>query len=349
MINLVVNETRKLIFRKSFYVYLALIFVLTLAAGSLQVYFSQQSAEYTVEENGKSVTKTLKKDEPLFTFDDEGKPVTNLEDAMLLSRDRYLIASKKEKLEYPEELKSAKNELAYYEKYYESGVTPITSNNGGQSAGSFFASLAGMLSIVNMVVVIVASISVASEFSDGTIKLLLIRPFKRSQILLSKFIVCLLFGAFVTLFTMLSAGIVGLILFPVQSFMLPASASLGAVSAIKAAGMLAATNYLLIVFYSAISLMISAVFRSQALAVGIGMLTVFASSIINGMLMIAIPKWPILKWSIFNLLNVNTFSQGGVMPGELSLMQTSIALLGYSLVIYLATTFIFKKRDIALT
>ncbi|TFJ45490.1 hypothetical protein CKN80_07475 [Carnobacterium divergens] len=349
MINLVVNETRKLIFRKSFYVYLGLIFVLTLAAGSLQVYFSQQSAEYTVEENGKSVTKTLEKDEPLFTFDDEGKPVTNLEDAMLLSRDRYLMASKKEKLDYPEELKSAKNELAYYEKYYESGATPITSNNGGQSAGSFFAGLAGMLSIVNMVVVIVASISVASEFSDGTIKLLLIRPFKRSQILLSKLIVCLLFGAFITLFTMLSAGIVGLILFPIQSFMLPASASLGAVSAIKAAGMLAATNYLLIVFYSAISLMISAVFRSQALAVGIGMLTVFASTIINGMLMIAIPKWPILKWSIFNLLNVNTFSQGGVMPGELSLMQTSIALLGYSVVIYLVTMFIFKKRDIALT
>lgn len=349
MMNLVVNEVRKLIFRKSFYIYLGLIFSMIVAAGSLQVYFSQQASEYTVEENGKAVTKTLEKDQPLFTFKDNGEPVTKLEDAMLLSRDRYLIASKKEKLDNPEELKNAKNELAYYEKYYESGITPITSNNGGQSAGAFFASLAGMLSIVNMVVVIVASISVASEFSDGTIKLLLIRPFKRSQILLSKFIVCLLFGAFITLFTMISAGLVGLLLFPIQSFMLPASASLGAVSAFKAAGMLAATNYLLIIFYSGVALMISAVFRSQALAVGIGMLTVFASSIINGMLMMAIPKWPILKWSIFNLLNVNTFSQGGVMPGELSLMQTSIALLGYSLVIYLVTMFIFKKRDIALT
>ena len=55
-----------------------------------------------------------------------------------------------------------------------------------------------VLSLVTIFAVIIAADSVAGEFSTGTIKLLLIRPWSRSKILLSKYISLLLFILFFT-------------------------------------------------------------------------------------------------------------------------------------------------------
>ena len=353
MINLVINESRKLIFRRSFIVYLIIIFGLVALVGGINKYaYSLNSNEYFEQkagDEGEPVKKTIKKGIPVFTYSEDGKPVTTLEEAVKIRRSNLLAAQAKEKEDYPNEIAYAQKELDYYEAYLKKGVTPITTNNGGESAGSFFSSLGGILSIVNMLVVVVASMMVASEFSDGTIKLLLTRPHKRSQILLSKLIVCLLFAAFVTLFTMVAAGIVGAILFPVQSFMLPASTMLGTMSALKAGFVLAGTNYLLMVLYISVALMISAVFRSQALAVGIAMLMVFSSSIINTFLSLLIPKWEPLKWIVFNLLNINELGRGNSIPGDISLVAAGIGLLLYSILIYMLTVYLFKKRDVALT
>lgn len=350
MIHLVVNEVRKLVFKRSFVVYLILIFAMTGIAGLTLKYSSETNSNvYYIDKNGESVEKHIKKGVPIFTYAEDGSPVTSIEKATTLSRDRYLLLKSSGKESYPNELEYAKNELDYYEVYLRRGITPITTNNGGESAGSFFAKFGGILSVVNMLVVIVASVSVASEFSGGTIKLLLIRPYKRSQILLSKLLVCLLFAGFVTLFTLISAAIIGAILFPVQSFMLPASAAQGGVSALKSALMLAGTNYLLLILYVNVALMISAVFRSQALAVGIGMLMLFSSSMINAVLSMLIPKFEPLKWVVFNLLSINDLGNGLSIPGDLSLWQAGVGLLAYSAVIYFIAYYIFKKRDVALS
>lgn len=350
MMNLVVNEIRKLVFRRSFIVYLVMLFALVGLVGVLVKYsYNFNSDEYYVEENGVSVQKFVEKGTPIFGFRDDNTPITSLEERTTISRDNYLAVQANRDESYPNELISAKKELDYYEVYLRQGIVPITTNNGGESAGAFFAGMGGMLSVVNMVVVIVASMIVASEFNGGTIKLLLIRPYKRSQILFSKLIVCLLFAAFVTVFTMISAAIIGMLLFPIQSFMLPASISTGGTSALKAGFILGLTNYLLLIVYTSIALMISAVFRSQALAVGIGMLVVFSSSLINVFLSMLIPKLEPLKWLIFNLLNVNDLGKGFAIPGELSLLQTSIGLLVYSGLFYLIADYIFKKRDVALS
>ena len=55
-----------------------------------------------------------------------------------------------------------------------------------------------LLVLVTLFTVIVSAESVAGEFSSGTIKLLLIRPWTRSKILLSKYISLLLFALFFT-------------------------------------------------------------------------------------------------------------------------------------------------------
>ncbi len=57
------------------------------------------------------------------------------------------------------------------------------------------------INIVTIFAVVIAAETVAGEFSSGTIKLLLIRPWSRSKILLSKYLTLLLFAVlFMALF-----------------------------------------------------------------------------------------------------------------------------------------------------
>ena len=79
------------------------------------------------------------------------------------------------------------------------------------------------------------------------------------------------------------------------------------------------------------------------------MLMVFSSSIINTFLSLLIPKWEPLKWIVFNLLNINELGRGNSIPGDISLVAAGIGLLLYSILIYMLTVYLFKKRDVALT
>ena len=72
-------------------------------------------------------------------------------------------------------------------------------------ANDLFIFLSDMTSFLNLFVVIVAASAVAEEFSRGTIKFLLIRPFSRSQILAAKAINTLLFALLGTLVLFLSS------------------------------------------------------------------------------------------------------------------------------------------------
>lgn len=121
MINLVINESRKLIFRRSFIVYLIIIFGLVALVGGINKYaYSLNSNEYFEQKAGdesEPVKKTIKKGIPVFTYSEDGKPVTNLEEAVKISRSNLLAAQAKEKEDYPNEIAYAQKELDYYEAY----------------------------------------------------------------------------------------------------------------------------------------------------------------------------------------------------------------------------------------
>ena len=183
-------------------------------------------------------------------------------------------------------------------------------------ANDLFASLSDMTSFLNLFVVIVAASSVAEEFSRGTIKFLLIRPFSRSQILAAKAINTFLFallGTAVLLISSLAAA--NLFLAAESPF---AATGYNGLAAILVALVFAGTNLLLIVFYIALTLFISAVIRSQSLAVGLGL-----------------GNSPDMQMTAFD-------------PG-LGYWEMAIGILVYSVLIYLLTNWLFNKRDVALS
>ena len=92
-------------------------------------------------------------------------------------------------------------EIAIKEYQIENDIAPVVAKN----AWSFMSEGMGAIGIIAVFVIIVAAGMVSSEFSWGTIKLLLIRPISRSKILLSKYLTLLLFaGLLLTLLYLVS-------------------------------------------------------------------------------------------------------------------------------------------------
>ena len=124
-----------------------------------------------------------------------------------------------------------------------------------------------MTSFLNLFVVIVAASAVAEEFSRGTIKFLLIRPFSRSQILAAKAInTPLICFAWYTGFISKQFSCQQFVLVSESPF---TSTDYNQLPAIVVALVYAATNLLLIVFYMTMTLFISAVIRLSKYGSGI--------------------------------------------------------------------------------
>jgi ABC-2 type transport system permease protein len=223
-------------------------------------------------------------------------------------------------------------------------------------ANELFMSLSEMTSFLNLFVVIIAASAVAEEFSRGTIKFLLIRPFSRSQILAAKAINTLLFALLGTLVLFISSFLASNLFLVGESPF--AATDFNQLPAITVALVYAATNMLLILFYIALTLFISAVIRSQSLAVGLGVSMLFGSSIINSIMLFAIEKYDWLKWNPFNFMNIknsipkllqNTNMQDMMVSPGLTYWEMTIGILLYSLLIYFLTNWLFNKRDVALS
>ncbi len=233
-------------------------------------------------------------------------------------------------------------------------VRSTTKSHNGEimmKANDLFASLTEMTSFLNLFVVIVAASIVAEEFSRGTIKFLLIRPFSRSQILFSKFVVCLIYSVIGTVILYISSLVSANLLLNSQSPFDVVNSYHGW-NALTVAGAHAGANLLLLLLYSTITLFISAAIRSQSLAVGVGLGVLFGSSIINSFLNVVIPKHQWLKWNPFNMLNIkNTIMENtgaeNSYPAYLNFWQMAGGILVYSLIIYLVMQLLFKKRDVS--
>ncbi|MBT2290935.1 DUF2705 family protein [Paenibacillus albidus] len=190
--------------------------------------------------------------------------------------------------------------------------------------------------------VVVASDSVAGEFSWGTIKLLLIRPWSRSKILLSKYIS-------VILFSLLS--LVVLVAFGLGSSYLFSSSAAGLLpetngwSPAQYAFMDLLCRYVELFLTTALAFMVSSVFRASGLAIGLSMFIMFAKSIF---IMIFNPdRFEWARYLLFTHMDLRGYLVSNAGPGD-STLGFSIAVLAIYYVLFLAVTwYVFSKRDVA--
>lgn len=314
MISLVRNELMKLFQKKSSWIYLIIIVIGVIASG---IIYNAATGEQ----------------------DDNWKASMKAEVEQL----------QKEANEAPKEQKQfINNEIEQKQKSLDENINPNAVSNWHFMNDVIY----GMTTLVTLLAVIVCSASVSSEFADGTIKQLLIRPHPRWSILLSKYLSLIIYSLILVVTLIVSGYLVGLITFGNGDF--SAKFFEHALEGEKVAE-LGPQFFLKMVYYlpslliiTAIAFMLSTLFKSQALAVGIGIFVLFVSSTLGGLIVFLAEKYEWAKFLIFPHLDLTIYALQDHILGDITL-PISLLILSVYYVIFMILTFVFfQKRDISI-
>ena len=138
--------------------------------------------------------------------------------------------------------------------------------------------------IVVITCVVLGASMVAGEQSSGTLKLLAIRPFKRSKILSGKLLSTIIFGFTLVIFSAIVLLLIGFTLYGIDATTILAVFNGGAAFAISP-WLLMLIYVLMLLFkvfvYTLLAICISTLLKSNVAAVGISILVYFLSSIFS--------------------------------------------------------------------
>ena len=198
--------------------------------------------------------------------------------------------------------------------------------------------------LITIFTVVKASESVAGEFTWGTIKLLLIRPWSRGTILLSKYVATVLFALVFLAIGFMTSFLMSVLFFGYSS------ASPGVpggdspwVYMLEFYGLLFISLFTIVTF----GFMMSSAFRSSGLAIGLSMFLLLSGQIIGNLFALTNKVW--VKYILFLHLDLTSYLNGGYpIPGQETTLGFSIAVLaGYIILFNIISWSVFIKRDVA--
>ena len=202
-----------------------------------------------------------------------------------------------------------------------------------------------------VVIVMIAGTIVSDEFNKGTIKLLLVKPYTRNKILLSKFITTVIIIFFVILSTVIMEMLVGGVLFGFDSLSVPVieynfnTNMLEEINVFAYLGIQTLAQLPMIVLLATLAFVISTLFSNSALAITISLLGYMSTAIINQLALaynLSFMKYFVtMNWDLSQFL----FGNLPYMQG-MSLILSIVICLVYLLVMLIPTFIIFKKRNI---
>ena len=187
--------------------------------------------------------------------------------------------------------------------------------------------------------IIAAAGIVAAEFSSGTIKLLLVRPYSRAEILLSKYVAVLLFGLAMTVIVLLSMFVGGGLLFGFgggdQNYYGIGMASF----VLRAAGFHCLELFVLSTF----AFMLSTVLRHNAAAIGLSLFMLLAGPQFGYMLR----DYGWSKYMLFANTDLIAYTMDRPFMDGMTL-GFSVTLLAVHALVFIALAWtVFGRRDVA--
>ncbi|ANU22023.1 ABC transporter permease [Planococcus donghaensis] len=203
-------------------------------------------------------------------------------------------------------------------------------------------------SLISLFTIVVAAGIISNEFKWGTIKLLLIRPISRTKILFSKYLSVLVFALTLLLFLLVTSWMTGTVLFGLNGWnpSLVQRQIEGFVQVGVFGEIVEAYGYSLVtlVMMATFAFMISAIFRSSGMAIGLAIFLMMAGNTI----VVFFAQYDWAKYILFANTNLKQYVAGGMPINEdMTLTFSVVVLLVYFVVFLGAAWTAFTKRDIA--
>lgn len=204
---------------------------------------------------------------------------------------------------------------------------------------------------VMVVIIMIAGTIVSEEFNKGTIKLLLVKPFSRRKLLLSKFITVLIMLVFTILAILVMELVVGGILYGFDSLSIPIleyNFNTNAVESINVFahfGMQVLTQIPMYLLLGTLAFALSTMFTNAPVAIIIPMLGYMGGSIIN--MMVIEFKVTFMRFFVSMNWDLSGYLYGRLPQMEGMTMTFSIIMCAIYFVAMIIPTFmIFKRKNI---
>ncbi|MGO0062274.1 ABC transporter permease subunit [Brevibacillus fluminis] len=206
-----------------------------------------------------------------------------------------------------------------------------------------------LIPLVSIFVIVVAGGIVANEHAWGTVKNLLVKPYSRSKILLSKYMSVMQFALFLLLIVIVGTYLCKGIFYgfaPIPFHHL----------SVNGAGLVQDENmalYLLktyglasieLFFMATFTFMLSSMFRNQALAIGLGLIVQFTGGAITQTF---VGQYSWLKYSLFANTSLSMYGEGTPLLPDMTIGFSIAVLLAYYIVFMAMAWIAFTKRDVA--
>ncbi|MCX7749548.1 MAG: ABC transporter permease [Clostridia bacterium] len=244
----------------------------------------------------------------------------------------------------PDSLKKS-NEIPLKINEYrlEKDIPPIPT----KSLWSFVTGVADLIKLIALFVIIAGALTVATEFSTGSIKLLVIRPVKRWKILLSKYIHTMLYALELLIILFAFSFLVGGILFGFKGI------STSYVAYVD--GNIIERNMFIhlfglyglkcveLVIMATFAFMLSTVFRSSALAIGLALFLTFT----GGTIVTLLSSYNWVKYILFANTDLSQYFEGTPIVKGMTMGFSVSMLLIYFAIFNFVSWFTFNKRDIS--
>ena len=265
----------------------------------------------------------------------------------------YMIAQiedSNEELSYQEE-KDYKQAIEDKEisKYIIESHEDINKGNDLRGILSRFFSEFGLFIIV--IVIMIAGTIVSEEFNKGTIKLLLVKPYSRNKILLSKFITILIMIIFSIAVIVGMELIIGGIIFGFDSLSIPMleynfnTNMLEEINVFAYLGIQILAQLPIILLLATLSFALSTIFTNSPVAIALPLLGYMGASIINQLAIqynIGFLRYFVtLNWDFTQYL----YGSMPLMEGLTPIFSVIICII-YFIIMIIPTFVIFKKKNI---
>ncbi|WP_198439489.1 ABC transporter permease [Aerococcus urinae] len=214
---------------------------------------------------------------------------------------------------------------------------------------SAMLNISGLVEMVIIMVLLSAAEIVSREYSDGTMKLLLIRPHSRLKILISKYLTIIIFGIIALLLTIITSGITNMFIYGfgnISSVDLFINQSGEIVQLSTLTQMLKMYGFSIfpILSYATIAFAISTIIKNSALAVGISLVTM----ILGNSMIEATSKIAWLKYLPFANSDMSLYIYHLQPRPEMSIFFSIGILLIYIVSFLYISLFVFNKRDVSI-
>ncbi|GGM30456.1 hypothetical protein GCM10011351_15760 [Paraliobacillus quinghaiensis] len=225
----------------------------------------------------------------------------------------------------------------------ENDIAPVES----ETLWGFMISAPNFTTFASLFAIVIGAGIVASEFSTGTIKLLLIRPVNRYKILLSKYLATLLFAFLLVLLIFITAFIVGSIMYGFQGIDLPylvyTEGQFVEKNMLNHIITLFGLNSVNLIMMVTFAFMISTVFRSSSLAIGLSLFLMFTGQ----QIVMLLSQYDWVKYILFANTDLTQYFSGSPVVEGMTLTFSVTILAVYFLFFNVASWVIFQKRDVA--